>query len=42
MITKRVIPCLDVKEGKVVKSYSMVTSPDGTKLVSMIDKLLSE
>jgi glutathione peroxidase len=30
------------KEGKVVKSYSMVTSPDGTKLVSMIDKLLSE
>jgi len=30
------------KEGEVVKSYSMVTSPDGNKLTGMIDKLLSE
>jgi glutathione peroxidase len=30
------------KDGKVVKSYSMVTNPNGNKLVSMIDKLLSE
>jgi glutathione peroxidase len=30
------------KEGDVVKSYSMVTSPDGSKLTGMIDKLLSE
>ena len=31
-----------IKEGDVVKSYSMVTSPDGSKLTGMIDKLLSE
>ena len=30
------------KDGEVVKSYSMVTSPKGDKLVSMINKLLSE
>ena len=30
------------KDGKVVKSYSMVTNPNGDKLVSMIDKLLLE
>ena len=30
------------KDGKVVKSYSMVTNPNGNKLISMIDKLLSE
>ena len=30
------------KEGEVVKSYSMVTSPKGDKLISMIDKLLAE
>ena len=30
------------KQGEVVKSYSMVTSPKGDKLTSMIDKLLSE
>ena len=30
------------KDGEVVKSYSMVTSPKGDKLVSMIDKLLAE
>ena len=30
------------KEGEVVKSYSMVTSPKGEKLISMIDKLLAE
>ena len=30
------------KDGDVVKSYSMVTSPKGDKLVSMINKLLSE
>ena len=30
------------KDGEVVTSYSMVTSPKGEKLVSMINKLLSE
>jgi len=30
------------KNGEVVKSYSMVTSPKGDKLVSMINELLSE
>jgi glutathione peroxidase len=30
------------KDGKVVKSYSMVTNPNGNKLVSMIDELLLE
>ena len=30
------------KDGKVVKSFSMVTNPNGDKLVSMIDKLLYE
>ena len=30
------------KDGEVVKSYSMVTSPEGDKLVTMINKLLSE
>ena len=30
------------KDCEVVKSYSMVTSPKGGKLVSMIDELLAE
>ena len=30
------------KEGKVVKSYSMVTNPNGSKLTKIIDQLLSE